>query len=321
MSTQDVKKDSHTPVIECALTHLRQFYTNHRELSQSESHGLYHAHAVHQHAVRAIESLREDGVPRSSSASDNVTNDGNMILSLSEKDANEIELAALLHDVDDYKYSSSTSVDDHNRDTPYPNALSILSAVLRECKEHQEIDVERIIYMIDLVSCSQNGNDVPMEIQKTSSNYEHHLLIPRWSDRLEAVGRRGVIRCYQYTLEKGRPLWGEGDPRPKSETEVWDHATPDRFKQYLTRGKCKHENKTRNTTVSSGVTSNEDTMIAHYYDKLLHIARPPPGLVRNVYLEQAGSNGSSELVHICVQFGLTGRVDEDYIRNLMSEQK
>ncbi len=311
---------SQTPVIECALKHLREFYTHHPELSKSDSHGLEHAHAVHQHAVRAILSLREDGVPRSVS-SDNENSGNNMIVSLSEKVASEIQLAALLHDVDDYKYSSFTimySGDDNDSHTPYPNAMSILSKVLRECEDRPEIDIELVLFMIDLVSCSQNGNDVPIEIQNTSSNYQHHLLIPRWSDRLEAIGRPGVIRCYQYTLEKGRPLWGEGDPKPKTETEVWDHATPDRFKQYLTRGKCKQETKAKN---SSDVTSNEDTMIAHYYDKLLHIARPPPDIVRNVYLERAGRDGSLELVHVCVQFGLTGRVDEDYIRHLMSEQK
>ena len=58
-------------------------------------------------------------------------------------------------------------------------------------------------------------------------------------------------------------------------------------------------------------------MISHYYDKLLHIARPPPSIVCNPYLEKMAEQSSSELVEVCLRFGKTGVVDEDYIRGLM----
>ena len=57
-------------------------------------------------------------------------------------------------------------------------------------------------------------------------------------------------------------------------------------------------------------------MISHYYDKLLHVARPPPEIVRNSYLERMAEDGSKELVEVCVRFGRTGVVDEEYILGL-----
>ena len=60
-------------------------------------------------------------------------------------------------------------------------------------------------------------------------------------------------------------------------------------------------------------------MISHYYDKLLHVARPPPEIVRNKYLEDMAKDSSKELVEVCLRFGETGVVDEDYILSLEME--
>jgi uncharacterized protein len=106
----------------------------------------------------------------------------------------EILAAALLHDVDDLKYF------DHPKDDKYGNAKLIL----------QEAQVnpsswDAILLMIDSVSScsSSNGNSVPKTIKESK---EYFRLIPRWDDRVEAVGAKGVLRCYQYNQELGRPF-------------------------------------------------------------------------------------------------------------------
>ena len=178
----------------------------------------------------------------------------------------------------------------------YPNASSILESVGICCNN---ISHERVIKVISWVGCSENGNSVPIEIQKSG---EYHWLIPRWADRLEAVGARGVVRCYQYNQEKGRPLWSEESPRPLNEDELWSkYATPDKLQAYMDRG---------------GTSTD---MISHYYDKLLHIARPPSDIVRNAYLEQMAESSSRELVEVCLRFGKLGRVDEEHILTLMGQ--
>jgi len=155
-----------------------------------------------------------------------------------------------------------------------------------------------IVYMISLVSCSRNGTSIPQQIMEDDQSF--HLLIPRWSDRVEAVGTIGVIRCYQYNQEQGYALCSPTSPKPTTVDEVWEFVTPDRLEDYQ----------------RSGHSSSD--MISHYYDKLLHLARPPnKDVVRNSYLEQALEDSSRELVEVCVRYGRTGKVDEEYIQQLM----
>eukprot|EP00923_Selenidium_pygospionis_P060363 GHVN01106208.1.p1 GENE.GHVN01106208.1~~GHVN01106208.1.p1 ORF type:complete len:271 (+),score=42.08 GHVN01106208.1:988-1800(+) len=255
-------------VVSRALESLKAFYTEHAELSKSKSHGLEHALAVYHHTLKAIDCIKQNTV--------------------SMECSEDIQLASLLHDVDDKKYSDDQQVEDDE----YPNATRILAAV---GIDKTSLRYDNIIYMIDLVSCSKNGNTVPQEIEQGAS---YHLLIPRWADRLEAVGCSGVVRCYQYTLEKKIPLWGENSPKPISEEDVWRYATAERFEEYQ----------------KSGGTSKD--MISHYYDKLLHVARPPKEIVRNAYLEKAAEKSSAELVEICLRFGKSGDVDINYILNI-----
>ena len=162
--------------------------------------------------------------------------------------------------------------------------------------------------MIKWVGCTENGNSIPPEIQQTN---EYHLLIPRWSDRLEAVGCIGVVRCYQYNREIGAPLWKDNDlydsPRPTSEEEIWKLATPERFEDYL---KCERDKieKRKSTTANKRERSS---MISHYYDKLLHVARPPKQLVRNKYLEAIAEESSKEMIKVLLRYGETGVVAEE----------
>ena len=70
---------------------LKQFYNRHPHIG--ESHGLSHVMAVHDHAVKAIESHRSDSYTQQTP-----------LPVISDMTAAEIRVAALLHDVDDKKY-------------------------------------------------------------------------------------------------------------------------------------------------------------------------------------------------------------------------
>jgi uncharacterized protein len=275
------------------LDRLEHFYKVEHAERIDESHGWKHILAVYQHANRAIDAHRPP---------------------LSSPIAMEILVAALLHDVDDSKYfhktpslrKTTTMIDfdmegfaielDDDLGDEYPNAIQIL----KECRV-PEIAWENIIFMIDSVSCSTNGNSVPSRIVKTN---EYFWLIPRWADRIEAVGARGVVRCCQYSRDKGLPLSSVASPRPKNIEELFQYyVTPSRFQAYQDRG------------------GSSLDMISHYYDKLLHVACPPASIVQNSYLEAQLKNSSKELVEVCLRFGLTGQVDTAYIQSLADKQE
>lgn len=174
-----------------------EFYEEHTHRIKA-SHGLSHVLAVLRHANCAISCHR----PK-----------------LSLEMGQNIKMATLLHDVDDHKYFP-----DHQN---HQNARFILD----EANVSEESTCI-VLYMIDLVSCSANGNHVPANILQKE---DYHLLIPRWSDRLEAVSSTGVVRSYQYNQEHGQPLWGPHSPTARTVAQVWEFATPERFEQYQER--------------------------------------------------------------------------------------
>lgn len=245
---------------------LKAFYQRHPHIK--ESHGLSHALAVHGHSLKAIECV-----------------EGN----LNPSTILVIQIASLLHDVDDRKYFPASTKGN------YPNAMQLMceSVGLSPAIAFQVVD------LISMVSCSANGNTVPTKIEVSG---DYHLLIPRWSDRLEAVGVQGVWRCYQYNRERNLPLTSAASPRANTKDEVWAFATPKRFADYQASG------------------GESADMISHFYDKLLHIACPPANIVRNAYLEKMGEQAAGPLVAVCLRFGQTGEVDEEYIRSLVANK-
>ena len=143
-----------------------------------------------------------------------------------------VRLASLLHDADDRKFFPKGS----------DNARQILEKVLGGYSGTQVL----VLKMIDLVSCSKNG------IGRDSEGIEW-MLYPRWSDRLESLGHTGILRAYQYTLHRRRPL--ENSETPKTNTKDILYlfiVTPERFATYLK-------------------TKESATFIDHFYDKLLHL--------------------------------------------------
>ena len=57
-------------------------------------------------------------------------------------------------------------------------------------------------------------------------------------------------------------------------------------------------------------------MIDHYYDKLFSVARPPPALVQNAYLEVAALKGAAPLLKVCLAYGQAGEVPVDLIEGM-----
>jgi uncharacterized protein len=227
------------------------------------SHGIDHALAVLRHLDAAIEESS---------------------IEIGEKRLVAMRLAALLHDADDKKYFGKPK-----DGVKCVNARKIMS----DAGASQEI-VEDAVGMIELVSCSANGNSCPPEAQ-----VHPELLWPRWADRLEAVGEIGVARCYAYNKHEGTtPLSSEGTPRVTTAAEVLALATPERFEAYQASG------------------GGSASMLDHYYDKLLQVARPPPERVRNAYLERTALAGAEPLISICISYGETGEVPKKKIEEI-----
>ena len=168
--------------------------------------------------------------------------------SLSSGRALSVRLAALLHDADDRKYFGKECAE----------KLTNASKIMVDAGVADDAVVADTLEMISLVSCSKNGNTCPPR-----AHSEPELLFPRWADRLEAAGEIGVARCYLHNLHAGDPLSVESTPRPTNEAEAFKLATEERFADYQRRG------------------GSSASMIDHYFDKLLQVARPHPSLVRN----------------------------------------
>ena len=96
-----------------------------------------------------------------------------------------MELAALLHDADDRKYFKKDE----------QNAQKIIEESLED-HAAKNLILSESLEMISYVSASSNGNSIP---ERAITNPE--FLWVRFSDRLEAIGTIGMVRCYQYNTE------------------------------------------------------------------------------------------------------------------------
>jgi HD superfamily phosphodiesterase len=173
-------------------------------------------------------------------------------------------LAALLHDIDDRKFTVSAD---------YSGARMILSAIGYK-------DTESVIDMIKLVSCSDNGNT----INRTIPRWKY---IPRDADRLEALGTIGIRRAKETTdsmaiqQNKEPVYWSDESPQCTTREQVFLMAHPNRLINYQ---KCK---------------SSPD-LISHFFDKLLHIHTMSSGSKR---LEQIAEIKRDIMIDFVIDFG------------------
>lgn len=207
-----------------------------KEIGAPHDHGVEHVMKVFKHALLALEHSP-------------------YIDTLSLAQHQSILLAALLHEVDDRKLTTTVN---------YANAREILSKL-----DKLVFYPDLVICMIDLVSCSKNGNNSP-------DGTPPWMLFPRAADRIEAVGTNGTARCVEYSLRKGEPMSTPSTPISLNREEVLAFATPERFEEYIRTGKSK-------------------SVIDHHYDKLLHLNSPDlPEIRASQYLSDHAKVAQNE---------------------------
>lgn len=179
-----------------------------------------------------------------------------------------VKLAALLHDADDHKFFPGNK--------NYENARAILKDAIPYADT-----IEQVIKMIGWVSASANHDTVPEEA-------EPWMLVPRYADRLTAIGWTGIRRCWEYTLSQGRPLATPETKRVRTLAELEACASEERYKAY---------------------TGKSASMIDHYYDKLYQIGK---GLEKcpNSRIRSMAKGRLATLAMVPLAYGKTGEVPE-----------
>lgn len=193
---------------------------------------------------------------------------------LSEKEEECILLAALLHDADDRKFFPNNK--------NFENLKSVLI-------DYDEKYLPLIIKMVDLVSSSKNGDNVPEDIKD-----KEWMLYPRYADRLEALGLIGIYRCFKYGLTTGNPLYVETTARPMNEEEIWLVASEERYKRY---------------------NGKSNSMIDHYYDKLLRASMFP---IRNKFFDEQSIIRRKAQIDFILYFSNKKTINNDDILNFIS---
>jgi uncharacterized protein len=217
------------------------------QLQIPDHHGVKHALAVLDNAAMALDDF-----------------------DLSLNDQISVLLAALLHDIDDRKFTKSDN---------YTGARKILSDIAYA-------DAESVIDMIKLVACSSNGNT----INRTIPRWKY---IPRDADRLEALGLVGIRRAKETTeamaiqQNKQPVFWSDESPRCTTTEQVALMCHPDRFINYQ-----KYKAST--------------DLISHFFDKLLHIHNMSSG---SKTLEELARLKHDIMIDFVIDFGKHGKID------------
>jgi uncharacterized protein len=202
---------------------------------------------------------------------------------LDENTKHLILLASMLHDIDDRKFFTNGK--------DYENAKSIL----RNYLSRENIDV--VLKMIKYVSSSTYGDTIPIDAINSS-----WMLIPRYADRVEAIGKIGIVRCFQYTNTVKRPLFTERTETANDEDHLWSYvATKERYDTY---------------------NGNSESMIDHFYDKLLRLGNAIPTI--NPYLYKIVYERKKEMVKVVLWFSKVKNEDDlkrYIIKNYIEKQE
>lgn len=211
------------------------------EMKVCKSHNIDHIHRVLTHSIGA---LCHETLPL--------------------KTAYLIRFAAILHDADDKKLISIqiSKLEQLEQTDEILNQIADLKRgdfpkarqFLKDLMFYSEEDIELVIEMISYVSFASNANTIPSRAVQFP-----YLLIPRYADRIEALGYIGVLRTLQFSQTVGTPLFVESTAKPvdSSAEAIFELVTDDRLDNYQRLG-C------------------SASVIDHFYDKMLHISKGVP---------------------------------------------
>lgn len=103
----------------------------------------------------------------------------------------EVELAALLHDIDDWKYSGSETAG--------------LDAA-RDFLQQQSVETCKIEFVLKIIK-GVGFKDELNAMNTTRTEIFPELACVQDADRLDAIGAIGIARCFTYGGHKNRPLY------------------------------------------------------------------------------------------------------------------
>jgi uncharacterized protein len=187
---------------------------------------------------------------------------------LTELQKLEVEISSIKHDEDDKKLF------------PNGDGQNAKKSLIISCDSVVNEDSEFILHilqMIDLVSCSKNDSSVV--------NYPKYYYIPRDCDRLDAMGKIGIIRFRDFILQKKAPFHIDSTIRVYSEEELI----------YLI-----YNSKQRFVDYCNGKRSV--SMIDNFYDKLLHIGQAENLQSKNPYILKTAESFQKELINFVVGY-------------------
>lgn len=142
-----------------------------------------------------------------------------------------VELAALFHDIVDFKYN----VDKSNLDEISEKILDQFFSRFNYSKDK----IKQILYIISNISWRKE-----LEQSKGSVDVPIELKVVRDADRLDAIGAIGVARCMAFTGAKNRPFY-------LADLKPIETMTAEQYNNQTIR--------------------NESTAINHFYEKLIKI--------------------------------------------------
>lgn len=115
-------------------------------------------------------------------------------------DLEVVSLAALLHDIKDYKYSG----DEKQAEISIKNFLESLN--------YSVDNTNKIIYIVKNIGCKEELNNSDIKV-----NILPELAIVQDADRLDAIGAIGIARAFAYAGYKRNSFW---NPAEKARNNV-----------------------------------------------------------------------------------------------------
>ena len=170
-----------------------------------------------------------------------------------------VELAALLHDVGDFKYSDGVKT-----------CREIIGAFLRSISCENDI-AEKVIFIVENVSFRRELEQIKSGNTLIKSA---ELQIVQDADRLEAIGAIGIARCFSFGAVRGRPFYDSNCPHIDPEVltkEQYDAQSKENKSVTLNHF---HEKlftlkKYMNTDMGKSIASYRDEFMHSFVDEFL----------------------------------------------------